>query len=277
MLQFLKCAVLAHRCKDYRPASVSTSTVREWLRQFDNGQQRDIVRLFKHIRFLSEDQTRRSLIQQNDILISRLREVGIAYKNLIYVQIHDAGSSSPAILNMLKDHGRLEKLGCRFADSRDALGLNKLTNEVAEGALIYVDDFIGTATQFCEARDFAWRNVVGTFSEFLLAPCICEEALYKLGARSIEAVSCHVHTKAERPLHEHSTLLEPPEKKRLRELCLSISAKGGLGYQDLSTMVIFYRNSPNTTPSIFRGHNNQRPLKGLFPRTTDLPRRVPEP
>ena len=45
----------------------------------------------------------------------------------------------------------------------------------------------------------------------------------------------------------------------------------GLGYNQLATMVILYRNSPNTVPSVFRGSSNQAPFAGLFPSWKDLP------
>ena len=41
--------------------------------------------------------------------------------------------------------------------------------------IIYIDDFVGTGNQFEKARNFAQQSVVGTFSEFLLVPSICEE------------------------------------------------------------------------------------------------------
>jgi len=51
----------------------------------------------------------------------------------------------------------------------------------------------------------------------------------------------------------------------------TVSAKMGLGYNQLATMVILYRNSPNTVPSVFRGSSNQAPFAGLFPSWKDLP------
>lgn len=144
-------------------------------------------------------------------------------------------------------------------------------NEVGEGALIYIDDFIGTGNQFCEERDFAAQSFVGTFSEFLLAPSICEEAFYKIGERGIEAFTGHVHSKAERPLHLNSTVLGADEKERLTVVCKGINSKFGLGYRDLATMVILYRNAPNTAPAVLRGSLNQKPFAGIFPHTTDLP------
>src|SRR5439155_23764590 len=123
-------------------------------------------------------------------------------------------SSSPVMLNLLRDAANLEKRGCKFVDGKDELGLMKAMTELGEGAIIYVDDFVGTGNQFCEARDFAAKNfVVNTFSEFLLVPAICEEAIYKLSERGIEAFAGHVHSKAERPLHANSGILRLEEKE----------------------------------------------------------------
>ena len=87
-----------------------------------------------------------------------------------------------------------------------------------------------------EARDFAMKNVaITTFPEFLLVPSICEEAIYKIAARGIEAFAGHVHSKAERPLHDNSNILEPHAKQKLREICKGISPRMSLGYKDINT------------------------------------------
>jgi len=157
-------------------------------------------------------------------------------------------------------------------DSRNIEGLLALVKELKEGALIYVDNFVGSGNQFCEARDFAMQNVIATtFSEFLLAPSICEEALYKIGAKGIEAYSGHVHSKAERPLHDNSHILDAAAKERLREVCKGISPRMSLGYKNLATMVVLYRNAPNSVPAVLRGSLNQKPFAGIFPRASDLP------
>ncbi len=152
--------------------------------------------------------------------------------------------------------------------------LIKAMNEVGEGALIYVDDFLGTGNQFAKERDFVASTIVGTFSEFILAPCICEEAIYEIGKRGVEAFTGHVHSKAERPLHANSSLFKREEKLRLEMVCKGINKSGSLGYKGLATMVVLYRNAPNTVPACFRGSLNQKPFKGIFPRTTDLPSKL---
>jgi hypothetical protein len=144
-------------------------------------------------------------------------------------------------------------------------------NEIGEGALIYVDDFLGTGNQFAKERDFVASTIVGTFSEFVLAPSICEEAIYEIGKRGVEAFTGHVHSKAERPLHANSAFFEREEKLRLEMVCKGINKNGSLGYKGLATMVVLYRNAPNTVPACLRGSLNQKPFKGIFPRTTDLP------
>lgn len=175
------------------------------------------------------------------------------------------------MLNILRDAARLERRGCKFLDSKDIPGLQQITNDLAEGAIVYVDDFAGTGLQFCRSRDYSAQYIVGSFAEFFLLPCVCEEAFYKLGERGVEAYTDRLHSKAERPLHENSTILDPQKKVRLTELCLEIDPKWGLGYQGLATMVVFHRNTPNTVPLVIRGSMGQNPKVGILPRTTDLP------
>ena len=261
------------RFRDYQPQRVTFTSARAWLKQFKGQDQKIVATLLDHIIYFSESDTRDILVAQNDALLRRLVRAGVASKNVIYMQVHDAGSSSPVMLSMLKIAGRLERFGCKFMDSRDSLGLNKLTNELAEGAIIYVDDFSGSGDQFCQARDFAFQNVIGNFSEFLLVPCACEEALQQIAKRGIEIVTGYIHSKAERPLHEHSPLLSDENRLTICTLCSQINKKAPLGYRELATMAVSFRGAPTSIPSIFRGSTNQTPFKGIFPRPIDLPKK----
>jgi hypothetical protein len=271
MLPFFHSVKAVLRFSDYRPQPVTLAGVNRWIKQFDKRDRKHAGVLLESVIYLSEQDTKRILLEQNDALMKGLAAAGLPAKKLIYVQVHEAGSSSPVMLNLLRDAAGLERLGCRFLDSRDSLGINKTTNEVGEGALIYIDDFVGTGNQFCAARDFAVKNVVGTFSEFLLVPSICEEGIYQLAQRGIEAFAGHVHSKAERPLHDNSRLLDREAKERLRLVSKGISPRMHLGYKELATMVVLYRNAPNSVPALLRGNLNQKPFAGIFPRTTDLP------
>jgi hypothetical protein len=174
------------------------------------------------------------------------------------------------MLNLLRDAARLQNSECKLIDGNNSLLLNKITNQLSEGAIVYVDDFAGTGKQFCDTRKFISQYVVGNFAEFLLVPCICEEAIFRLGKEGIDFYSGRVHYRAERPLHENSTILDAATKERLRQLCLGLHSKMGLGFGSLATMVVLYRNAPNTLPLLFRGNLEQRSFLGIFPRTTDL-------
>jgi hypothetical protein len=259
------------RFHGYLPQPVTWKSFRRWIRQFNPDDRKHVSRLLNDIIYLSEAAVKRLLVEQNDALMRRLANAGLPPEKLIYVQVHEAGSSSPVMLNLLRDAVGLEQRGCRFLDANDTLGLNRLTNELEDGALIYVDDFVGTGTQLCEARDFAASHVAGTFSEFLLVPCICEEGIYPLAKRGIEAFAGHVHSKSERPLHENSSLLDRKVKRRLIEVCERIDQNMGLGSQSSAAMVVLYRNAPDNIPILFRGNERQTPFVGIFPRTTDLP------
>jgi hypothetical protein len=211
------------------------------------------------------------LVRQNKALMSNLAKAGLQPKILIYLQTDDAGSSSPMMLGMLRDAARLQQRGCKFVDGRDGIRINNTTKKLEEGAIVYVDDFVGSGDQLCEARAVAMESVVGNFSEFLLVPSICEEGYKRLTDLGIAVYTGHIHAKAERPLLENSHVLEDHEREKLIEVCKTIRKNLSLGYQSLATMVVLYRNAPDTIPAVLRGSDKQKPFYGLFPRVKDLP------
>ncbi len=256
---------------DYRPQPVTVGRLEAWARQFSEKDARAALTLLDSIVYLSEETVQKTLVEQNRALVARLRKAGITPEQTVYVSLHDAGSSSPVMLNLLRDAARLERKKSPLVDGNNGLLLNRITNELAEGAVVYVDDFAGTGKQFCETRKFISQSIVGNFSEFLLVPCLCEEAVHRLGKEGVDFYAGMVHSRAARPLHENSSILDTETKDRLRQVCLGLHNKAGLGFSSLATMVVLYRNAPNTTPLILRGNLDQSHFVGIFPRTTDLP------
>src|SRR5260370_23491309 len=188
MLYRLACYLWAKlRFHDYVPQPVSFATVNAWLNQFNESDQKYLFTLLRHVTYISYTQTLRGIVELNRELLKKLTADGIPYTNIIYIQVDDAGSSSHWILALLKHAERLENLGCTFLDSKNVRGLNEATTQLESGAIVYVDDFAGTGDQFCRSRDFVADHVVGNFSEFLLLPYICEEAVQQLNERGVEA------------------------------------------------------------------------------------------
>lgn len=266
------CAIRAvFRYRGYLPQPLTILKVLRWIRQFGRSDRKDIRRLLDSVIYLSEHTVKNVLVQQNEALMQRLADAGLNFNQYIYVQVHDAGSSSPVMLNMLRDAAHLEQRGCAFLDSNNTLGITEMTDKVGEGAIIYVDDFVGSGTQLCHARDFAAQYVVGTFAEFVLVPCICEEGRERLEGLGIEVFSGHVHMKSERPLSTDSTLFDAKAKERMREVCESIDQRSALGFGGMAVMVVLYRNAPDNVPVLLRGSPGQTQFIGVFPRTTDMP------
>jgi hypothetical protein len=263
------------RFSRYKPKKVTLRSIQEWLKQFPGRDHDLLLRLMLAARFVSEREALRLLVERNMALLRRLGDAGIPHNKIIYMQFDDAGSSSTQMLGLLKEHALLERSGCHFLDAKDVLGISKKTREVGDGAVIYVDDFIGTGKQFCGARDFAHDFFQGTFSEFLLSACICEEAFYKLGERGIEASAGFVHPLNDRALHPYSNVFSQQERERLLELGRTIDKRWSLGFNNVGTMVVLYRNTPNSVPLLLRGNVGQRPYFGIVPRTTDLPASSP--
>src|SRR5258708_1907744 len=103
----------ALRFRDYKPQPLSALSASRWINQFEREDRVLAERLLDNVIYLSEETTRQVLLKQNADLMERLRAVGLPAKNLIYVSVHEAGSSSPVMLSLLRDSAFLEKLGCR--------------------------------------------------------------------------------------------------------------------------------------------------------------------
>jgi hypothetical protein len=260
------------RFRDYNPQHVSIASAARWMKQFRSKDDLKLAcSLLERVIYFSETDTKKILLQQNKALMEDLQRSGLPARKLIYLQTDDAGSSSPMMLGMLRNLAGLEQRGCKLLDGRDAMGINAETRKREQGAIIYIDDFVGSGNQFERARNFAQQSVVGTFSEFLLVPSICEEGYSKLTKLGVTVYSGHIHSKAERPLHEHSHLMKAEGRSRLVAICKDIRANTALGYDNMATMVVLYRNAPNSIPAVLRGSDKQEPFYGLFPRFKDLP------
>src|SRR6266699_527649 len=272
MLYKLACYLLARaRFYDYEPQPVTFDTVGEWLAQFGANDQRHLLTLIRHVTYISTRHTVRALCDLNRQLLKKLASEGVPPRKVIYVQVDDAGSSSHWVLAMLRNTERLENLGCIFLDSKNVRGLNETTDQLEDGAIVYVDDFAGTANQFCRSRDFVVQHTVGNFVEFFLLPCICEEAVQQLNERGVEPRALFIHEKKSRLLHPEADLCPIQVKERLVELSAQIDPKFALGYRNLGSMVVFSRNCPTSVPVLLRGSKGQKPFAGILPRTTDLP------
>ena len=276
MIKDLEIWRLSRKFKDYSPTKVTRQSIGNWLNQYDKKDHEILIKLLKKIIYYSQEDIKRFLIAKNSKLLNKLANVDIQNKNTIYVTIDETASSSHVILNLLRDLCQLEKRGCKLVDSNDILHLNRVVNDLGSGAVVYVDDFAGTGNQLCKSRDHIVNNIpiISTkFSEFFLAPCICSEAAAQLAVKGIEPFTNHTHEVSERILHPENTdtFMSNAEKNRLLELSREVDKKSPLGYNSLATMVVMYRNTPNTVPALIRGDSGQKNKKGVLPRTTDLP------
>jgi hypothetical protein len=256
----------------YTPQSVTPLSVWRWLKQFPRELRWGLLGLLGDIVFVSEEQTSAFLTAGNREVLERLAFEGLGPRNIIYVALDTAGSSSGVMLNVLRDRENMETRGSKFIYSRDGDLMTRFSNQIGSGAVVYVDDVAGSGKQFRDNRDEVAQYIAGTFAEFFVAACICEEALRRLEDVGVVALPGLVHLKSERPLNDDCSSLDPNLKQKLVAICDSIDpAFSGLGWGRLATMRILARNAPDTTPSIFRGSPNQRPVKGVFPRWGDLP------
>jgi hypothetical protein len=259
-----------YRLRTYSPQKVTLRLVVEWLRQYPHTHRPALLKLLENVVYLSEREVATALLECNEKVLSLLKEDGVELRNVIYVQIDDPGSSSPVMLNLLRDRGRLERSGAHFVDGRDQHTLTKLTSELERGAIVYVDDFAGTGNQFVSNRNWASQFVLGTFSEFFICVVACEEAIEQISTTPVVPVEKLRHAREDRPLHQASNRFAKDLKAALSELGHQMYGKHWLGYRNIASSVVLYRNAPNTTPLLLRGSIQQEPHFGVLPRTTDL-------
>ena len=260
------------KLKAYRANRVTPGKLWCWVRQFPREYRSDLLRLAANLRFVSERETVDTLVELNREVLGALREDQVSVDQVIYMTTDTAGSSSGVMLNLLRDEANLERTEARFLHSRDSKGIQETTREIGFGAIIYVDDFAGTGKQFERSRRQVAEYVVGSFSEFFLLPCICEEAVTKMQAIGVGWRAGFVHSRDQRPLRPECEFLPEGRRRQLIELSTRIwgNRRKSLGFGRLATNVVFYRNAPNTTPLVFRGNLGQHPFHGIVPRFDDL-------
>jgi len=257
--------------RGYRPQSVSLVSVWRWLSQFPRSSRTPLLLLLDQVTYFSERATVRSLVRLNRTILEKLSADGIGPDKVIYVAFDRAGSSSHTILGLLRDAENLERRGAHLIVSRDAESIQETTSALGSGAIIYVDDFAGSGTQFARNRKWSAQFIAGSFSEFFLAPVICEEAAARMEGIGVVPVADFLHTIVQRPLHPHTSANHGASSEAVVALCRQIAPTAGLGFRNLATMVVFYRNAPNSTPLVLRGSLQQHPYRGIFPRSDDLP------
>lgn len=271
-LDYWKIIRFCRQVKDYSPQKVTTQLINNWLSQFPRNDHHLILSLLDHIYYYSAKKTEDVLVKHNQKILTKLQNEGVTPDKIIYVTVDKPASSSHLMLNLLRDKVNLERKGVHIIDCQNLLEIINTTNDLGNGAIIYVDDFSGTGDQFLKSRNFVAKQVplIGQFSEFFLLPCICEEALAAITKEGVEIVCDYIHNKNDRPLHPDSIILDDIERERLVGYCKEGDPKSPLGYRDIASMVVFYRNTPNSVPIIFRGNVGQDRKIGILPRTTDF-------
>ena len=255
-----------YRLRDYKPnrGQLTFFRVRDWVKQFPKECRDDAARLAANLVFLSQKQIISELTRLNTEIEERLVADDVSPKNIVYVSLDDPPSSSPAMCKLLRDQG--DASSRIFVPATSITKIYETTKRLRTGAIVYVDDFAGTGSQFKKARTDVRDYIDGTFSEFFLLPCICEEALGVVQDEGVVAIFTKCHTKSERPLLPESMFLEDKARKRLMEHSYNKWGQNSLGFGMLATNVILSHGSPDTTPIIFRGDLGQHPWFGIVPR-----------
>lgn len=258
------------RFRCYKQRKITLASVWSWYRQFDLSDRAALRSLVRHVQYISEAQFPTILLEIHKRLIDWLSSNGYQKRQIVFMSFDDAGSSSAAVLNSLRDAAHLEVQGFKMLHSGEINRIGEVTFDIGEGVLVYVDDFIGSGRQLARNIKAVRPLVQGNFIEVVVAICVCEEATEALEKLGVDSFKEFRHLKSERPLHADGQCIAAAQKERLLKLCEKMGPPHGLGFQRMATMVILFRNSPNNTPIVLRGNPGQKPYVGLLPRTTDL-------
>ena len=254
----------------YEPNSghLTLRRVRDWVNQFPKTCRDDVARLAANLEYFSKSRIIGDLEALNAQIENRLSKDGISASNIVYVAFGDPPSSSPAMCKLLRDQGGLS--GGKFLAATSGLEINQVTKRFGTGAIVYVDDFSGSGDQFVTAREDVRENIAGTFSEFFLLPCICEEALRVVEGQGVVAMYQRRHTRPERPLLPEGNFLDEVARRSIVEHSERTWGERSMGFDLLATNVVFSHAAPDTTPIMFRGNKGQDPWFGIVPRWAEV-------
>lgn len=269
----LKGLYYIRKFKDYTPVKVDYQRYQKWIAQFDAEEQSNVLDALSHIKYFSREYTRTILEGLNNQLVSKLAKEGIIQKNIIYITLSDPGSSSQIMMNLLRDAAGLERRS-RILDSRDLMRLTEAVTSSLSGVIVYVDDFSQTGNQFLTERDRLIKSIpaITFMGEYLLIPCICEEAYYAIRNAQVEVIKKEIHDKNQRPFHPENLSFPVQKREKIFELCKKIDPTAPLGYKGTASMIVYFNNTPNGTPVFLRGDVGQKKYIGLLPSNKDLVR-----
>jgi hypothetical protein len=104
MWSFLRSLRATLRFRDYQPQHVSMASVGRWIRQLKTKEDQKLAwMLLDRVIYLSESETKKILVHQNNALMENLRKAGLPSNRFIYISTDDAASSSPMMLGMLRN------------------------------------------------------------------------------------------------------------------------------------------------------------------------------
>lgn len=258
------------RFQGYEPRSVTPLVVWKFLRQFQRRHRPYMVKLLACVRYVGRDEARRILCDQLQSVIETCRATGTQPQSIVVVPASSKGESSDVAHDMLKADERVAQSGVQFFKG-NPLQLGQLLRTISSPVVVFVDDFAGTGKQFCDAHS-AWNATMQLHNPvtYFVTCVMCSPAVHKIG--SIGVIPS--------PGIEHRTV--EMFKQACEEACgfdgycalmsyaKEIHSKLPLGFDNMGTMILMYRNAPNNMPFLLRGTQGQRVWYGLFPRKDQL-------
>ena len=124
----------ARKLRGYEPKRVTLGSLLRWSKQFPRESRGEILRLAANLEMVSEQQAIDALVALNRQVIEALGADGVTQQNVIYITTDTAGSSSGAMLDLLRRWANLERKGASFLHAGEGEQIHRKTMELGVGA-----------------------------------------------------------------------------------------------------------------------------------------------
>lgn len=269
-LYYARCLDLAKRFREYDPKPVRYWDVVAYLRQFDRKDRSHAIKMLQCVQFIGREALLSLMLAKLQEIVKQAETDEISPDSVIVVPASAAGDSSAQVHALLSNDQRCTALGVIFF-SGTPLQLASKIKPLQSPVIVFVDDFAGSGEQFVKAHK-GWSGAIQRYSPttYFLACIMCSPAIDRTSQEGVIATPGREHRTSE--MFSECTQAQCGFEGAciLRSYAEEIHSALPLGFKNMGSMVVLFRNSSNNMPFLIRGTLGQRVWKGLFPRRDQL-------
>ena len=270
----------------YQSKPISPESVRAWIDQVDNNEEKRILfKLLQNLRFISDTEIKEKFEQAHPRIISKFPKQIISHhaqrRKDIYVTFGDGfGKSGSYYANLYASENRINVSNC--GSPKEIILSIKSISPSKDIGVILVDDMVGTGRTLVDkltALGPEFLNVgIGTNIPLsIVVYCGTKEGEEKVRSflvdkmRNTDLQVCETLGSDSFAFTEKLGIWETEGEKSearmlIKNLGMRIQKKDPLGYADQGLLLTFSRNCPNNTLPIIHGKGKSGSWKPIFER-----------